>query len=164
MPVFLISACALTLFLAGCGEMNEKVLESSASPEPEKVQVSETAEESDEAAVLYVQVGDDTFAASLEDNEGAAALAAMLEQEPLTIRMRDYGEFEKVGELGAALPAEDSQMTAGPGDIMLYQGDQIVMFYGSNSWSYTRLGHIDDLEGWEQALGKGDVTVTFFLE
>ena len=50
------------------------------------------------------------------------------------------------------------------GDIVLYNANQIVIFYGSNSWSYTRLGHIDDLTGWEEALGSEDVTVTFSLE
>ena len=88
----------------------------------------------------------------------------MLEETLLTIQMQDYGGFEKVGGLGRSLPADDRQTTAGPGDIVLYQGNQIVMFYGSNSWSYTRLAHIDDLNGWEQAIGNEDVTVTFSLE
>ena len=92
------------------------------------------------------------------------ALVEMLEQDPLTIQMRDYSGFEKVGPLGTDLPASNRHITVQSGDIVLYQGDQIVMFYGSNSWSYTRLGHIDDLTGWEEALGSGDVTVTFSLE
>ena len=113
---------------------------------------------------MIVQVGDSTFTAILEENEGVDALVEMLEQDPLTIQMRDYSGFEKVGPLGTDLPASNRQITAQSGDIVLYQGDQIVMFYGSNSWSYTRLGHIDDLTGWEEALGSGDVTVTFSLE
>lgn len=153
--LFLISVCVFAMFLAGCAHrQSEKVPESSSSAEPE----NETPQ------VMYVKAGGTTFSASLEDNDGAAALAEMLERQPVTIQMRDYGGFEKVGALGETLPAQDSQMTAGPGDIMLYQSDQIVMFYGSNSWSYTRLGHIDDLKGWEQALGTGDVTVTLSLE
>ena len=79
---------------------------------------------------------------------------------PLTLNLRDYGGFEKVGSLGASLPADNRQTTTSAGDIVLYQGDQIVMFYGSNSWSYTRLARVDDLENWEEALGSGDVTVT----
>ncbi len=78
--------------------------------------------------------------------------------------MSDYSGFEKVGALGTSLPSENSQTTTQAGDIVLYQGNQIVMFYGSNSWSYTRLGHIEDPTGWEEALGSGDVTVTFSLE
>ena len=88
----------------------------------------------------------------------------MMENAPVTIEMNDYAGFEKVGSLGQNLPASNSQTTAQPGDIVLYQGNQIVIFYGSNSWSYTRLGRIDDLTGWEDALGSGDVTVTFSLE
>ena len=78
--------------------------------------------------------------------------------------MSDYSGFEKVGSLGTSLPASNSQTTTQAGDIVLYNGNQIVVFYGSNSWSYTRLGHIDDLTGWEDALGSGDVTVIFSLE
>ena len=86
-------------------------------------------------------------------------------QNPIvTIEMEDYGSFEKVGALGQSLPTENVQTTTQAGDIVLYQGNQIVLFYGSNSWSYTRLGKIDDLTGWEQALGDADVTVTFSLE
>ena len=71
--------------------------------------------------------------------------------------------MEKVGPLGRGLPASDSQTTTQAGDIVLYQSNQIVLFYGSNSWSYTRLGSIDNLTGWEDALGSGDVTVTLSL-
>ena len=65
-----------------------------------------------------------------------------------------------MGGLGQSLPTSDRQTTAQPGDVMLYQGNQIVLFYGSNSWSYTPLGTVDDLTGWAQALGRGDVEVT----
>lgn len=164
-PLFLISAGALALILAGCGSRpSEKVPESSVSPGTEKVDSPKSPSETESPSVIYVKVGDSTFTASLEDSRGAAALAAMLEETLLTIQMQDYGGFEKVGGLGRSLPADDRQTTAGPGDIVLYQGNQIVMFYGSNSWSYTRLAHIDDLNGWEQAIGNEDVTVTFSLE
>ncbi|MFR3921182.1 MAG: cyclophilin-like fold protein [Dysosmobacter welbionis] len=91
------------------------------------------------------------------------ALVEMMENGPVTIQMSDYAGFEKVGALGASLPASNSQTTTQAGDIVLYQGNQIVLFYGSNSWSYTRLGKIDDLTGWAEALGSGDVSVTFSL-
>lgn len=113
---------------------------------------------------MIVQVGGSNFTASLEENAAVDALVEMMEQEPVTIQMRDYSGFEKVGSLGTSLPASNRQTTTQAGDIMLYEGNQIVMFYGSNSWSYTRLGHVDDLTGWEKALGSGDVTVTFSLE
>lgn len=113
---------------------------------------------------MTVQVGESTFTATLEDNAAVDALVAMMENGPVTIQMSDYAGFEKVGALGTSLPASNSQTTTHAGDIVLYQGNQIVLFYGSNSWSYTRLGKIDDLTGWTEALGSGDVPVTFSLE
>ena len=113
---------------------------------------------------MKVQVGDTIFSATLEENAAVSALVEMMRESPVVLQMSDYSGFEKVGPLGTSLPADNSQTTTHAGDIVLYNGNQIVIFYGSNSWSYTRLGHIDDLTGWEEALGNGDVTVTFSLE
>ena len=113
---------------------------------------------------MKVQVGDTIFSATLEENVAVSALVDMMRESPVVLQMSDYSGFEKVGPLGTSLPADNSQTTTHAGDIVLYNGNQIVIFYGSNSWSYTRLGHIDDLTGWEEALGNGDVTVTFSLE
>ena len=113
---------------------------------------------------MNVQVGDVVFSATLEENEAVSALVEMMRENPVVIQMSDYSGFEKVGSLGTSLPASNSQTTTQAGDIVLYNGNQIVIFYGSNSWSYTRLGHIDDLTSWEEALGSGDVTVIFSLE
>lgn len=120
--------------------------------------------EENKVANMNVQVGDVVFSATLEENEAVSALVEMMRESPVVIQMSDYSGFEKVGPLGTSLPASNSQTTTQAGDIVLYNGNQIVVFYGSNSWSYTRLGHIDDLTGWEDALGSGDVTVTFSLE
>lgn len=113
--------------------------------------------------VFYVTVGGSTFAADFADNSGAQALRELLAAGPVTLSMSDYGGFEKVGGLGQSLPTSNAQTTTQAGDIVLYQGNQIVLFYGSNSWSYTRLGKIRDLTGWENALGSGDVSVRFSL-
>ena len=113
---------------------------------------------------MNVQVGASTFTATLEDNATVDALMEMMKNGPVTIQMSDYAGFEKVGDLGASLPTSHSQTTTQAGDIVLYQGNQIVLFYGSNSWSYTRLGRIDNLTGWAEALGDGNVSVTFSLE
>lgn len=113
---------------------------------------------------MKVQVGDAVFSATLEENEAVASFVEMMRENPVRIQMSDYSGFEKVGSLGTSLPVNNSQITTHAGDIVLYNGNQIVIFYGSNSWSYTRLGHVDDLTGWEEALGSGDVTVTFSLE
>lgn len=120
--------------------------------------------EENEVANMNVQVADVVFSATLEENEAVSALVEMMRESSVVIQMSDYSGFEKVGPLGTSLPASNSQTTTQAGDIVLYNGNQIVIFYGSNSWSYTRLGHIDDLTGWEEALGSGDVTVTFSLE
>ena len=120
--------------------------------------------EEDTEMKMNVQVGSTVFSATLENNEAVSELVAMMQESPVVIEMSDYSGFEKVGSLGRSLTASNSQTTTYAGDIVLYNGNQIVIFYGSNSWSYTRLGHIDDLTGWEDALGSGDVTVTFSLE
>ncbi len=120
--------------------------------------------EENEVTNMNVQVGDVVFSATLEENEAVSALVEMMRESPVVIQMSDYSGFEKVGPLGTSLPASNSQTTTQAGDIVLYNGNQIVIFYGSNSWSYTRLGHIDNLTGWEETLGSGDVTVSFSLE
>lgn len=81
--------------------------------------------------------------------------------------MDDYGDMEKVGALGFSLPRNDVRTTTSAGDMILYQGNSVVLFYGSNTWSYTRLGRVDGVSTREQMLdllgGKGSVTITFSL-
>ena len=125
---------------------------------------STASEEENQKMKMQVQVNDQIFTASLENNSAVDALVKRMQEEPVVISMSDYAGFEKVGGLGMDLPTEDIQTTTRSGDIVLYNGNQIVIFYGSNSWSYTRLGRIDDLSGWKEALGSGDVTVTFSVE
>lgn len=142
--------------------------ESAAAAAGESGNLSETggiSEEEEETGMkMNVEVNGTVFTAVLENNGAADALAEMMKDQPVTIQMRDYAGFEKVGSLGQNLPASDSRTTTQAGDIVLYQGNQIVIFYGSNTWSYTRLGKIEDLSGWEEALGRGDAAVTFSLE
>ena len=95
------------------------------------------------------------------------ALIAALREAPITYKAHDYGGFEKVGALGRTLPASDTQITTKEGDVILYSGNQIVLFYGSNSWSYTRLGRmqyesLDELKSFLKA-GEGDISVTLSL-
>ena len=112
---------------------------------------------------MNVQVGDYTFTATLENNAAVEELQDMMKEGPVTIQMDDYSGFEKVGPLGRSLTTDNSQTTTNAGDIVLYNGNNIVMFYGSNSWSYTRIGKIDDLSDWEKALGNGSITAVFTL-
>lgn len=161
---FCLTACS-----AGEGRRHNGGLPSPATSSLEESSITlkaehESGSEENEAMKVNVQAGDSLFTATLEDNSAAAAFMELMEKEPVVIRMSDYSGFEKVGALGTGLPADNSQTTTQPGDIVLYNGNQIVIFYGSNSWSYTRLGKIDDLTGWEDALGSGDVTVTFSMQ
>ncbi len=145
--------------------IEEAVEETGENGKEETVSESETENlEQEEAMKMNVQIGSSTFTATLESNEAVDALVEMMESGPVTISMSDYSGFEKVGALGTSLPTSDYQTTTQAGDIVLYNGDQIVIFYGSNSWSYTKLGKIDDLTGWEDALGTGNVEATFFLD
>ena len=122
-----------------------------------------TSEGEDAQMKMNVQIGEYHFTATLEDNPATAELAEMMREAPVTIEMDDYSGFEKVGALSARLTAEDVRTTTQPGDIVLYNASNIVMFYGSNTWAYTRIGHIDDLTDWENALGGGSITATFTL-
>lgn len=148
-------AAIMVLYISGCAVGS--ISESNTQNESEEI-MEETMEEK-----MTLQIGDNTFTAALESNDAVDALVEMMNDAPITIQMSDYSGFEKVGSLGTSLPADNSQTTTHAGDIVLYNGNQIVIFYGSNSWSYTRLGTIEDLSGWEDALGSGDVTVTFSL-
>ena len=122
------------------------------------------SEEEDTAMKINVQINDYTFTATLNDNEAANAFFEMIKTEPITIKMSDYGGFEKVGSLGVTLPSSDMQTVTDAGDIVLYQSNQVVIFYGSNSWSYTRLGRIDDVDGLRKAITGSTVNVTFSAE
>ncbi len=116
-----------------------------------------------EAAANKIEVSFNghSYTASLADNSSAKAFAELLKNGPLTISTHDYGNFEKVGPLGTSLPQNNTQITTSPGDIILYQGNQITVYYAQNTWSFTRLGKIDDPSGLREALGSGDVNITF---
>lgn len=87
-----------------------------------------------------------TKSVTLVDNAAARALVARLQESPVTVTLNTSGGFEIWGALGFSLPTSNEQITAQPGDVILYNGSNICLFYGSNSWSYTRLGHIDGLD------------------
>lgn len=113
---------------------------------------------------MKITVGNHTLSATFENNSSAAAFRELLSQNPVTIEMEDYGGFEKVGPLGTELTRNDTQITTEPGDVILYQGNQITIYYGTNSWNFTRLAKIDDPSGLREKLGDGTVSVTFSLE
>ena len=118
-----------------------------------------------EASVLKLTVEETELNVLWENNESVAALKVLAADGPLIIQMSPYGGFEQVGSIGQSLPRDDTQITAEAGDIMLYSGDQIVLFHGSNRWAYTRLGKILDLDqaALTALLGNGAVTIMISL-
>lgn len=112
---------------------------------------------------MKITVGAYEWSATFENNSSAEEFQKLLSQGPLTIEMKDYGGFEKVGPLGTTLPRNDTRITTEPGDVILYQGNQITIYYGTNSWNFTRLARIDAPTDLEEKLGEGTVQVTFSL-
>jgi hypothetical protein len=118
-----------------------------------------------EESALKMEIAGTPVTVDWEDNESVEALKELCKDGGLTIDMSMYGGFEQVGPIGTSLPRNDVQITTSSGDIVLYSGDQIVVFYGSNSWSYTKLGHITDSSGYtmEELLGSGDISIKISL-
>ena len=139
--------CALMLCLAGLAASAENT----------------TVEEGDND--MQMMIGETPVTVAWEDNASVEALKA-LAAEGLAIEMSMYGGFEQVGSIGQSLPRDDAQTTTTSGDIVLYSGNQLVVFYGSNSWAYTRLGHITDQTPAQMKalLGSGDVTITLSMK
>ena len=102
----------------------------------------------------------------MADSTAAQELAEKLKNKPVTLTLEEYGGFEKVGSLPWSLMRSNEKTDTEPCDIMLYQGDKITIFYGTNSWEYTKLGHIENisLEELKSIFGKGNVTVTLSLK
>ena len=118
-----------------------------------------------EELTMMLKIDDTEIAVRWEDNESVEALEDLIREAPLTINMSMYGGFEQVGSLGTSLPRNDVQTTTEAGDIVLYSGNQIVVFYGSNSWAYTRLGHVElSASEMSDLLSHGDVTITIYFE
>lgn len=157
LALFGLSAC-------GAGEMSSVPVatsQPSASQSESSQSAGNTSREED--AMLKITVGEQEFLATFEDNSSAREFQELLAQGPLTVEMEDYGGFEKVGALGSTLTRNDQRITTQPGDVILYQGNQITIYYGTNTWSFTRLARITDLTGLTEALGDGTVQVTFSL-
>ena len=153
----------MAAFCIGCASA-----QSAASPAPEAAATAapqDSGTESEEDETMRMKIGETEVEVSWEDNEAVKALKE-LARDGLTIEMSMYGGFEQVGPIGRSLPRNDSQTTTQAGDIVLYSGNQLVVFYGSNSWAYTRLGRITDVSAEEltNLLANGDVVITLSWE
>lgn len=115
--------------------------------------------------MIKIKVNNNVLEVDLEDNEATKSLVERLKNGDIIINVHEYGGFEKVGNLGFSLPREDTNIKTSAGDIVLYQGNQISIFYNSNSWSYTKLGKIKNVSSNElkNILGNGDTTIIFTL-
>lgn len=156
--VFCLLLAALSLSACVSGE----VPDSSDAPQTEISQPTQDQPSQEESA-LKITVNGQELLATFADNSSAREFQELLAQGPLTVEMADYGGFEKVGALGTTLTRNDTQITTQPGDVILYQGNQITIYYGTNSWNFTRLARIDDPSGLQEKLGDGTVSVTFSL-
>lgn len=170
--IVFVLAVAASLVMAACdpSDSEQTLPEIPDQPETPGNGDNGNSTEDMENKKLILAVNGRTFSATMEENGAVETLAARLEQGPLSIEMRDYGDMEKVGSLGFRLPVEDTGTVTGPGDIVLYQGSSIVIFYGSNTWEYTPLGHVDGVAESDRGLmlellgGKGDVILQLSLE
>ena len=132
----------------------------------EEPQTPQPTEEPAMKEVLQLYIDGTPVTVAWEDNASVDALKELAASAPLVIRMSMYGGFEQVGPIGSRLPRDDVDTRTQAGDIVLYSGNQIVVFYGTNSWAYTRLGHITDRDaaGMAELLSHGDVTLTLQIE
>ena len=117
---------------------------------------------------MYITIDEETHTVTMEDNVGTRALIAALQTENIVYIAHDYGNFEKVGYIGQSFPTDNHQITTSAGDLVLYGGDNICIFYGSNSWSYTRIGKLyglsaDEVRRFVKA-GEGEVSITLSLQ
>ena len=118
----------------------------------------------EESEAMLLEVNGYTFEVELENNTSAKALKEYVSKEKRTLSLDDYGNFEKVGDLGTSLPRNDETITTKEGDIILYLGNKLCLYYNQNTWDFTKLGHVKDTTHLKEAIGKGSVTVTLYME
>lgn len=141
------------LFMTGC------------TSEEAKANTNET--NNSDMPKLYITIGGVTKTATLVSNSSTQALVAQLQQGDITYEASDYGSFEKVGALGYSFPQNNEYITTEPGDLILYQGSALCIYYAQNSWDFTRIGKLDGMTQQQVKnfvkAGGGSVTVTLSL-
>ena len=148
----------------------EKQVTDSEALKQEQVKDSETSikrqSKEEKIDMIKIKINNNVLDVKLEDNEATKSLVERLKNGNITIKANEYGGFEKVGDLGFSLPRNDKNITTSAGDIVLYQGNQISLFYNSNSWSYTKLGKVQNVRAKDlkNILGSEDVSLVLSLE
>ena len=132
----------------------------------ENMMNEEYAEAVKPMATLVIEANEHIFYADPEDNSSADALIEKLSSGPVELELHDFGSFEKVGSLPWSLPRNDESITTVPGDVILYQGNQITIYYDQNTYNLTRLAKIEDetKEDLLNVLGDGNVSVKLWVE
>ena len=175
--ISIVTAIILFVLLLGC-ESRNAVIENQSTfdtvsdseiyreESPDSVQsITSVTEESNSEQILKIEVNGNILYADFEDNSSAKELKEKLSSGSITIDMHDYGSFEKVGDLPFTLITNDEQITTEAGDIILYQGDKLTIYYDENTWSFTKVAKIRNADSsLKNILGDGDVTVILSLE
>ena len=165
----IIIAIAVCFSFVGCTDTIKQPPETgsnSSIPSPEQPSEPDTPDQ-EKITKMFITINGNKIEVTLAENSSVDALVDILKKGDIVYTANDYGDFEKVGSLGHTLPTNNSQITTQAGDVILYSGNQIVLFYGSNSWSYTRLGKINGYSVAELrsllGAGNGSVQVTVSL-
>lgn len=164
--IFLITTLVLMCTLVSCGRSTANSTTEPSQPTTQESNTTTQTNEDDELMnkTLTLKIGNNEVSVNWLDNDSVTALKE-LAKDGLTINMSKYGGFEQVGSIGTTITSADSRITTNPGDIVLYSSNQIVIFYDSNTWSYTKLGHINLSKGeLTDLLGDEDVTITISLK
>ena len=157
------------ILLTSCGKSNNSSVQPTTDEPSTTITTpsddnSTTKEDETETMKLTLKIDDMEVDVIWSDNDSVRALKN-LAKDGLTINMSKYGGFEQVGSIGSTLPSADTRITTNPGDIVLYSSNQIVIFYDSNTWSYTKLAHINlSKSELTDLLGDEDVVITIDLE
>lgn len=160
------------IILMGVGyflwKMNDRVNNTKEDKENENSILAESSnidEKGEEKMKIYINVNGEILEATLEDNSSTRELYGRLKKEDISIEMNDYANMEKVGDLGFNLPTNDENLSTKPGDLILYQGNSFVIYYGENNWELTKLGKIDNIGKEEliKILGEGKVIVNLSI-
>ena len=170
MKKVLILLLAITFItLVSCGKSNNSSVQPTTGEPSTTITTpsddNQTTKEDETANMkLTLKINDIEVDVIWTDNDSVRALKN-LAKDGLTINMSKYGGFEQVGSIGSTLPSADTRITTNPGDIVLYSSNQIVLFYDSNTWSYTKLGHINlSKSELTDLLGDEDVVITLNLK
>lgn len=163
---FYIFILLAAMFLWGCSSKDQQVMDGDGMFQVFEDEQNSQDEDMTPNAFVTVRVGEEFFSVDLDGNSSSDAFFEKLKNGEIEVKMHDYGNFEKVGELPWELPTNDEEITAKPEDLILYQGNKITVYYGENTWNFTKLGRLNGTseEIKEVFGGEDDITAEFFLE